>query len=90
MPVPAFRRSPVPGLILLAATAALAALLGSLLGPKAWAFFLGATLGVAGVALALRLRARRRAARGRRRPPQAPKGYDLRRDRSTDSQRWPM
>jgi uncharacterized membrane protein YfcA len=90
MAAPVRYRSLLPGLVLLAAAAALGALLGSLLGPKAWTFFLGATLGAAVVVAVLRLRSRRPTGTGRPRAPRSPKGYDLRRDRSTDSQRWPM
>jgi hypothetical protein len=87
---PRFRlRLPPAGLVLLAVSAALGALLGSLLGPRAWMFFAGAALG-AGLVLVLRLRARRRTSGRRSRPTRAPKEYDLRRDRSTDGQRWPM
>jgi uncharacterized membrane protein YfcA len=87
---PPSRPAPHHGLALAAAGVVLGVLLGSLLGPDAWVFVLGAALGAGAVLVLLRVRARPRARAGRGRRRRPPEAYDLRRDRSTDGQRWPM
>ena len=85
----------IPGVALVAAAAGVGALLGGALGPRTWAFLLGAVLGVLLVQAVLQLRARLRRrkprqGRARSRSHAHEHEYDLASDRSTDDQRWLM